>query len=396
MSQIDPIALLKELVAVPSVNPMGAEPNPETDHEFRLTEYLERFLGDLAIPTVRRTVEPGRDNLLARIDGAPGDGTPLIVFDAHQDTVPAQGMTIPPWTPNVRGGRLFGRGSCDTKGPMAAMIAAAVRLLDVPIDRRPTLVLSFPVNEEFGFTGIGKLCEDMQGGEYASLRAFLPRTPDAAIVGEPTNLAVIKTHKGAVRWRIHTRGRAAHSSKPSLGENAIFKMADVLKRLEDYQRDVVETLASDPFCGPATLSVGTIRGGVSVNVVPDDCVIEIDRRVVPGEDSATAREHVIATLGSSAGLEHRPPFLDLPPLEGELNGPLAERLSGLVHEQIGRGEITGATYGTHAAFYAGLGVPAIVFGPGSIEQAHTEDEWVSTDQVLQATEILWRFLASHF
>lgn len=389
---MDPIAILKELVAIPSVNPMGGEPLEGSLRESRLTAFLEEFFHGRHVQTRRQEVEPGRDNLLARIEGAPDGNSPLVVFDAHQDTVPVEGMTIPPWNPVVRDGKLFGRGSCDTKGPMAAMIAAALRLLDLPVKERPTVLLCFAVNEEFGFSGIKRLCSSTVS-ESGWAEGFVSRVPDAAVVGEPTNLSVITAHKGAIRWKIRTRGRAAHSSQPESGENAIYRMAGVLRRLEEYQTQVAGTLVCDPLCGSPTLSVGTIRGGMSVNVVPDECVIEVDRRIVPGEDSLAARRHVIETIGEVPGVEHEPPFLDLPPLTATINGPIAERLCKCVQSEVGRGEIRGATYGTHAAFYAQRGIPAVVFGPGSIEQAHTNDEWVSVDQVRQAADILYRFLA---
>ncbi len=392
MRDIDPIPILEELVAIPSVNPMGGDPENGNLRESRLTEFLEEFFRERGIETLRQEAEPGRDNLLARIEGSAGSRAPVVVLDAHQDTVPVEGMTIAPWTPVIRDGRLFGRGSCDTKGPMAAMIVAALRASAVPRGRRPTVILSFPVNEEFGFTGIRRLCESSGRFGGALAEGFIPRTPTAAVVGEPTDLAVITAHKGAVRWRIHSHGRAAHSSRPELGENAIFMMAEVLNRLKEYQATTVGELAADPLCGKPTLSVGTIRGGVSVNVVPEECVIEVDRRVVPGEDAHDAREHLLTAIEGLEGITHDDPFLDLPPLAGTANAAVASRLCDCIRAVKGAGRTTGASYGTHAAFYARRGIPAVVFGPGSIEQAHTQDEWVTVDQVRESAEILYRFL----
>ncbi len=191
--------------------------------EYRLTDYLERLFAQLGLPTERQTIAPLRDNLLARLDGerTPENGGPLLLFEVHQDTVPVDGMTIEPWTPTVREGRLYGRGACDVKGGMAAMLGALARLTEERPPNRPTLVMACTVNEEHGFTGASGLCR-LWSGERSS---FLPRAPDAAIVAEPTQLKIVVAHKGVVRWRCHTLGRAAHSSRPEAGDNAIYRMA---------------------------------------------------------------------------------------------------------------------------------------------------------------------------
>ena len=150
------------------------------------------------------------------------------------------------------------------------------------------------VNEEHGFTGATGLCRLWSGQP----NPIFARQPDAAIVAEPTSLQVVTAHKGMIRWRCRTRGKAAHSSLPELGENAIYRMAAVLSALQNYATKIVGTLAEHPMCGRPTLSVGTITGGVSVNTVPDSCTIEIDRRIVPGEDPIAARQHVIDYLAS--------------------------------------------------------------------------------------------------
>jgi acetylornithine deacetylase len=175
-------------------------------------------------------------------------------------------------------------------------------------------------------------------------------------------------------------------------------MARALGVLERYQRDVVGTLASHPLCGPATCSVGTIQGGMSVNTVPDRCTIEIDRRCPPGESPELAREHLIEYLARETGLgselEHEPPAMQGPPLSDAGNGPLAERLADRVREAGGTGRTIGVAYATNAAFFCGAGVPAVVFGPGNIEQAHTQDEWIALEQLHAAAEIYYRFARS--
>lgn len=225
--------------------------------------------------------------------------------------------------------------------------------------------------------------------------SIIPRAPDAAVIAEPTQLQVVVAHKGCVRWRCHARGRAAHSSQPDMGENAIYKMSRVLDALARYQRDIVPGLARHPLCGRPTLSVGTITGGLSVNTVPDSCTIEIDRRLVPGEDTQRAYQHAIDFISDQTdhdpAIEHEPTFLFGYGLPDDKNRALAERILAAAHRAGMPCEAVGVPYGTDAAVFAAAGVPSVVFGPGSIEQAHTADEWVSLDQVRQAADVLYQF-----
>jgi acetylornithine deacetylase len=255
----------------------------------------------------------------------------------------------------------------------------------------PTIVMACTVNEEYGFSGARALAE-LCGGKGGGI---IPCKPDAALIAEPTDLNVVVAHKGVVRWRCHTRGRAGHSAQPEAGENAIYRMARTLVALERYQREIVPGLGSHPLCGRSTLSVGTIRGGVSVNTIPSLCTIEIDRRLPPGEDPGAAYQHARDHLASEPGLdfplEHDPPFMQGGALSDEANGPLANRLAQIVRQVVGDCSRVGVPYATDAAFIAATGVPTVVFGPGSIAQAHTDDEWLSLGQLRQAAEVFYRF-----
>lgn len=389
---LDVVATLSDLVAIPSVNPMGRPVSGPEFFEYRVTQYLERLFDQLKLPWIRQPIEPQRENILARLDGSvpPAEGGSILLFEAHQDTVPVDGMTIEPFTPTIRDGRIYGRGACDIKGGMAAMLAAFARIVEERPEGRPTLVMACTVNEEHGYSGAQQLPELWSGPG-----AFLPRPPDAAIVAEPTGLDVVIAHKGAVRWRCHTLGRAAHSSQPQLGDNALFKMARVLRALESCQQDLMPEQGEHHLCGKATLSVGTIRGGLSVNTVPDRCTIEIDRRLLPGENSRDAYQQVIDFVARAPEVdfpvEHDSPFLDGAPLADNHNRSLGERLSAVVRAQGGPGRLVGVPFGTDASKLAAAGVPSVVFGPGSIDQAHTADEWLDLDQLHQASEILYRF-----
>ncbi len=388
---LDVLETLCDLVRLPSVNPMGRDVQGDVYYEHRVTDYLQRLFERLKWPFRRQTVAPGRDNIVARLDGdvPPQKGGSILMFEVHQDTVPVEGMTIEPWQPEVRNGRVYGRGACDIKGGMACMLAALSRLDEQRPAGMPTMVMACTVDEEYGFSGARKVVQMWQQD-----RDFLPRAPDAVIVSEPTLLDVVVAHKGAVRWRCHTRGRAAHSSQPHVGHNAIYDMARVVAILESYARDVVPGLGEHALLGKPSLSVGLISGGISVNVVPDRCSIEIDRRTLPGEDERAAWQHVVdhlaETLPESVRLEYDEPHQGVAGLEQELNQELAERVGRAAQAAGAPGRKIGVPYGTDAPAFASAGIPTVVFGPGAIEQAHTVDEWIEVEQLNAAVECYYQ------
>jgi acetylornithine deacetylase len=372
---------------------MGRSVSGPEFYEYRVTEYLEKLFQKLGLPYEAQQLEPKRTNIFARLDGNddPNSGGGLLVFEAHQDTVPVEGMTIPPWDPQVRDGRVYGRGSCDIKGGMACMLAAVSRLAEQRPRDMPTIIMACSVNEEHGFSG----AKDMALLWAEGKSRLVPRRPDAVIVAEPTDLNVVVAHKGVMRWCVSTRGRAAHSSQPSLGVNAVYGMAKILNLLEEYARDTVGNLGEHPLVGKPTLSVGVIAGGISVNTVPDRCTIQLDRRVLPGENGAQAREHVLdyvrQRLPTSVEWESEPPFLASPGLSDSKNGVLARSLSHVIRDHGRAGECVGVPYGTDAPAYDRIDAPTVVFGPGSIAQAHTCDEWIAIDELQRATDILTAF-----
>ena len=398
----DPTAILADLVRRPSVNPMGRDLAGPEYLEGRVTDYLLRRLETAGIPAVRQPVAPGRDNVIARLP-ATVSGAPTLIWDVHQDTVPVAGMTIEPFTPALQDGRLAGRGACDVKGGMAAMVAALERLQAVA-ERRANVIFVASVNEEFGFSGAHAFTRllktaspdermptdwpavDLIGAE------LLKGSPVLTVVAEPTSLALVTQHKGAVRWRIIAGGRACHSSHPENGANAIYPAARIAITIERLAADLLTRAPNHP-CGPPTLSIGTVHGGTGVNLVPDRVVLEIDRRLVPGEDSVMARQEVIDAIQAACPTDHithEQPFLESSGLscEGEAAVAAASRLA-LAVERVGlTARQEAARYGTNACVYAAAGLACVVFGPGSIDQAHTADEWIELSQVEVATKSL--------
>ncbi len=225
--------------------------------------------------------------------------------------------------------------------------------------------------------------------------SLISRPLDVAIIAEPTELDVVVAHRGATRWKIRTSGRACHSSTPQDGINALYRMGRVLTALEEFAELLPQRITPHPLCGSATLSVGRITGGISVNTVPDSCEIEIDRRVIPGEDGWDAikqvREHLESRLDFE--VEHLPPWLVGVSLSDEHNGPLSDELLEQITPVAGTHRKVGVPYGTHASRIAATGVPSVVFGPGDIAQAHTVNEWIDIEQLRQAAEIYFRFCA---
>ena len=374
----DVTRLLSELVAIPSVNPMGRPITGEGFLEGRITDYLEAFFRGLGVVCRRYPISPGRDNLLAWYESPSSRRT--ILFDVHQDTVPTDGMTIPPFEPTIAEGRLYGRGSCDVKGSMASMLSAFARLVRERPAGSASVLMACTVDEEFTHTGSSGIAEMDHG---ASL----------AVVAEPTLLNLVHCHKGALRWKIRTIGVACHSSTPYRGVNAIYKMGRVLEALESIA-GTLSRATPHPILGPPSLSVGRIEGGQSVNIVPDWCEIEVDRRLIPGEDPANSREELRALLadrlGGLDGIEFGPPWVSMPALSPRASAWL-EPLGDAIAKATGkRPDVIGVPFGTDAGPINSAGTPCVVFGPGDIAQAHTKDEWIELEQVRLAAEAYYQ------
>jgi acetylornithine deacetylase len=311
----------------------------------------------------------------------PGPPPFTVVFECHQDTVPVDAMTVDPFGAKVEGGRLYGRGACDVKAGATVMLAAFARLVRERPAGSARVVLAYSVDEEHTFLGVQELVK--QG-----------LTTDYAIVAEPTLLNIVRAHKGVVRWQVETAGRACHSSRPEQGVNAIYRMGRLLAAVEEYAGQL-RGRTPDPLLGPRTLSVGRITGGVSANTVPDSCRIDVDRRLLPGETAGAAATDLETFLKGYPGIDF--PFTCTQthaaclPLGPEQSADLVTRFGSVIDSVAGRHEVHAVPYGTDASTIAAAGIPAVVFGPGDIAQAHTKDEWIDLAQLEPAAEILFRF-----
>ena len=374
MSQTE--KLLAELIALPSVNPAFLPARHPHAGEMRVAEFLAAITGRARLDFEFRKVLPHRANLIARLRPA-GKIRQTILLAPHLDTVNVADEKQ--FQPMRRRGRLYGRGACDTKGCVATFVSALCELAKAK-DR--------PRETEIVFVGL----VDEEHGQAGS-RAFVESgfEADLAIVGEPTRLQLVTAHKGSVFVEIETRGKAAHGATPQLGRNAVLEMARIVEILEtDYRKQLQRR--KHPLLGHPSVSVGTIRGGSQPNIVPDHCVIGVDRRSLPGEtDRSVCRE--IDSLLRARGVHAKfssgrlAPCL---PLETSTKLPLVRQFL----QTIGQSRLVGVDYFCDASALAAGGIPSVVFGPGDIAQAHTADEWISLVQLERGKEMLLRFLKS--
>ena len=405
--------LLQELVRIPSVNPAFSSPEVSNDGEGELTNFLQDFFERQGWPWLRQVVHPGRENIVAvcRAD-ASVPTPPAELWECHQDTVGVAGMKIDPFAATESDGRIWGRGACDVKGSLAAMLTALARIEAERIALSKTIVLALTINEECGFTGVKSLCQLWGNEEQIAAAAMHVRGPLAwddlrklcptrAIVAEPTELDVVVAHKGSLRWRCHTHGRAAHTSRPERGCNAISAMVRVVQAIERFQQEVLDQREAHPLCGGPTVCVSTIQGGTGVNTVPDHAVIDIDRRLVPSETADGSFQELVEYITlqcdgniGDATIEHEPSSSQSIGLSDAKNRDWAEQIAALVRAQGKPGRLIGVPFGTDAWALSATGIPTVVFGPGSIDQAHTDDEWIDIGELERATEVFYRLAAS--
>ncbi len=367
--------LLAELIALPSVNPAFLPPRHPHAGEQRVADFLAATAARAGLDVEFQKVLPGRSNVIARLSPR-GKISRRILLAPHMDTVGADGTKF---IPQRKNGRLYGRGACDTKGSVAAMLAALCELAKSK---------SRPQETEIIFAGLIDE-ENVQAGSRALVQSKFKA--DLAIVGEPTKLQVVTAHKGSLWLQLETRGKSAHGATPHLGKNAVHEMARIVDVLEtDYAAQLRQR--KHKLLGPATVNVGKISGGSQPNIVPDACVIEIDRRTIPGETEGSVRREIAALLAAkelSAKISSAK-LAPAQPLETDVKLPLVQQFFRAVKQS----RPVGVDYFCDASVFSAAGIPSVVFGPGDIAQAHTADEWISLAEVERAKDLLVRFFAS--
>jgi acetylornithine deacetylase/succinyl-diaminopimelate desuccinylase-like protein len=403
--------LLAELIALPSVNSAFAPSDGATARQARLRDprYDEKNVADFLAATAARAglevefqkVLPGRSNLIARLRPR-NKIRQTILLAPHLDTVGADGTKF---IPQRKNGRLYGRGACDTKGSVAAMLSALCELANAksrPLETE--IVFVGLIDEEHAQAGsrafVGQASRLSSKRESASGKKICAglagagrrdACPTLAIVGEPTKLRVVTAHKGSLWLELETRGKAAHGATPQLGKSAIHEMARIVDLLEtDYAAYLRRR--KHPLLGTATVNVGTISGGAQPNIVPDRCQITIDRRTLPGETDPGVRREIAAFLRArklSADISSAK-LAPAPALETSSQLPLVRKLM----QCAGQTKPAGVDFFCDAAVLSAGGIPSVVFGPGDIAQAHTADEWISLAELERGKGLLLQFLKS--
>ena len=377
-----PSRLLADLISIPSVNPVavGFE-DPKITGEERMAKYIADFARKCGADVSFRYEMPKRPTVVCRLTARGAKRT--VAFGPHTDTVSVANMTIDPFQPVVKNGRMYGRGACDTKGSCAAMLWAFKRAADENLASKTKTNILFIglMGEESGNDGVVCYCKNE------------PRL-DFVIVGEPTFPHVVYTHKGAFWFKVTTVGKSAHGSNPHLGDNAIHHMVEAADYLRGHYAPSLQKLRH-PVLGHPTLNIGQIRGGAQVNIVPDHCEMYVDHRTLP---KLQAHAQIARTI--AGGLLRRKirakieTYRDCPPLGTNPKLALVQQFHRAALSVNRRSQLTGVAYFTDASIFARYGSPSIVFGPGDIAQAHTKDEWIDLSHLDPASEACYRFLAS--
>ena len=370
---------LREMILIRSENPFHEEPR-EGYREKEMGEYLCARMSELGMEVSSRDVRPGRPNVFGSLAGRSGETH--LMLAGHMDTVRTDGYPDA-YEVKLVDGNLHGRGSCDMKAALAAYLEVARVLREAGVELEGRLTVAGVMDEEFQMLG------------SQDVGAAGPRA-DQGIIGEPTELAVCPSNKGRVSTFFRTRGRAAHSSVPETGENAVVRMARIIRAFAGYNEELLGR-EPHPLCGHGRFNPGVIRGGVQVNMVPDLCELEVDRRTLPGESREAVYEEfrsIIEPLQEADPgftYEITEPSWLIPPNDIDPEEPVVRSLLRAYERERGeRIRVSAFPAGSDAPH---MGFPTVICGPGSITRAHTTCEFVEVDQLEAITRMyLWTVL----
>lgn len=363
------VGFLAGLVRADSSNPPG--------DTRRVADLIAARLREASLDFQILADEPRKPNIITRI----GSGKPELLFTSHMDTAPPgdrRAWRHDPFGAEIVETRMYGRGAADAKASLVAMLAA-LETLSTVLPLRGTLTVTAVSDEEVG---------GVKGTEYLVDRGLLH--PDQVVVGEITDNRLAAAEKGVLWIRITTHGRAAHGSTPWEGSNAIRHMVRVLEAIEEKVGSRLRTL-SHPLVPPPSLSIGTIRGGIATNMVPDWCEATIDRRTLPHETIPDALAEIDGVLVT---LRAEDPTLQVdveviqagPPIETPLDAPIVHTAQDVLLALGLSSDIVGYHQASDGRFFAERGIPTILFGPGHPEVAHTPNESIDLDEVIKAAK----------
>ncbi len=364
---------LMAMIAIPSVNPFQA-PARKGYREQELAEYYCDRMSDLGLDVGTREVVPGRPNIWGVLKGK--GGGPSLMLSGHLDTVGNESYADA-FRPRAENNRVYGRGACDMKDALAGYLEVVRLIREADLSLGGDLILTGIVDEEDQMIGSKDLGHN---GPWA----------DYGIIGEPSNMTVCTAHKGQVGYRVRALGKAVHSSRPEDGVNAIEGIAHIVEALKAYQRRL---MAADPhrLCGNGRCCPSVIHGGTIVSTVPDRCDLEIDRRILPGE----SREDVyreLKNLIANVSREHpqfefaiEGPTIDVQPLDIPIDDPIIDTVLSAYRFVTGNAIEPKAFPGGSDAPH--FGFPTLIFGAGSLQQAHSTDEYADIDEMVVATKV---------
>lgn len=364
---------LEELIRIESVNP---DLSGDGSGEREMARYIGKYLEEMGLDVRYHDLREKRINVVTILKGSGGGKS--IMLNGHMDTVGVARMEIDPFVPECKNGRVYGRGSLDMKGGLAAQILAVQFLVESQIDLKGDVVLACVADEEHASIGTEAILK-----EYSA---------DAAVICEPTNLGIVISHKGFAWTRIEVFGKAAHGSLPEMGVDAITKAGKVLTEIENLGRNKLKQ-KRHPLLGSPSIHASLISGGIGLSTYPDYCKIELERRTLPGEDKATVSEEIQGIL---RGVKSRDDqfkaksevFFARPAYEISASEPIVKSLSRAY--QLIQGEesqFLGMGGWIESALLAEAGIPTVIFGPSG-EGAHASVEYVDFDSVVRTTEIL--------
>jgi succinyl-diaminopimelate desuccinylase len=358
-----PVEIARDLVRIESMNPPG--------HENECAQYVGKLMQDAGLHVSYHEFAEGRTSVVARLEGD-GAKAPLC-FGGHIDTVPlgAKPWSMDPFAGEVSDGKLYGRGTTDMKAGVAAYLWAALRIASMKRGKADILFLAV-AGEETGCQGSFHLARSQVLGRAGAL-----------VIAEPTTNYPIVGHRGALWLQAETTGVTAHGSMPHLGVNAIYKAAKAIGRLERFSFN----MTPHPGLGVPTLNVGTMKGGMNLNSVPDCAEFTIDIRTIPGQDHRTLVSSLQSYLGDEVRLS---PVVDVPGVWTEVDDPWIREVFELVEPVLGeKPQARGAPYFTDASALkpAFDGAPTVILGPGDMKLAHQTDEYCAVDKIEEAANI---------
>lgn len=365
----------RNFVKTPSVNPHFSPPGEE-----EAAQFLAKKMKEFGLKVEVDEVLPKRPNVYGKLEGKKTQ--PTLIFNSHMDVMPVgdvENWKMEPFGGDIIKGRIYGRGACDAKGPLSAMIMAAKVLNDIGVELTGNLLITAVVDEEVAQKGTLHIADRGIRGNFG-------------IVGEPTSLDMGIAHKGNAYYEVTVTGESAHASVPEKGVNAIYKMAKIIDQIEKYHFEL--RTRKHKLLGSPSANIGTITGGDATNAVPPKCTITVDRRYIPGESGETAKkelEHIIGILKKNdpelkAKIKKT---IDAEALETSEEEPIVKALKEAGKTVVDQSIRTlGFPYASDAWILSNkLNVPTVLFGPGHIDMAHKPNEFVEINELINATRI---------